>query len=140
LRKSVFQRLVQVLRASSSACWSAPTATDNGARLSTEERTRLGTERPIGKPAPGRGLRWYSESFMPFLPSLFRKQSCRSILKHPAELFNRYILPAHGHIRRRAVNHQVGQKCIRIGQRLLRLVIPDHFSCYAQEVSRIRNC
>jgi hypothetical protein len=77
---------------------------------------------------------------MPFLPSLSRKHSGGSILKHSSEFFGGYVLLRYGYIRRGAVHHQVRQKCLQIRQRLFWLVVPDRLSRHAHQFSRIGKC
>src|SRR5580704_16158362 len=85
----------------------------------------LGTERAIGKLAPGHRRYRHSKLFMPFLPSLSRKYSGGSILKHFSEFFGGYVPLRYGDIRRGAVHHQVRQKCLQIRQRLLGFIVPN---------------
>ena len=82
-------------------------------RLPTEELAGLGTQRAIGKSAPRQGSQRHSQLFVPFLPGVFRKEPGGRILKYSSELFGRHILAGHGHIRGRAINHQVSQKCVQ---------------------------
>ena len=84
------------------------------------------------------GLQRHSQLLTPALPDLLCEQSGRRVFKHLPELLGGYVSPGYGHIRRRAIDHDVGKKCSELAKACSGWSYQTTFPLF-EELRRIRN-